>query len=75
MFSVLDKGHVYLHQYKVIAIIIITFVMWQCHILTLFYMENFSDMQDWQNIALVGLIGSYVTILKFCLDHILKPNA
>lgn len=72
--TVLNNGHTYLKRYKVIAIIIIGFCMWQSHELAQWYMSDIDKIKDWQNASILGLIASYVAILKFALEHILHPD-
>jgi hypothetical protein len=72
--TLLDKGHIYLKEYRIIAITIVFFFMWQTYVLTEWYMEHFIKLKDWQNAPVVGLIGGYVTALKFALEHILKDD-
>jgi hypothetical protein len=72
--SLLDKGHIYLKNYRVIAITIVFFFMIQTYILTEWYMDNFDKLKEWQNVPVVGLIGGYVTALKFALQHILDDS-
>ena len=72
--SLLDTGHIYLKKYRVIAISIVLFFMWQTYVLTEWYMEHFNELKEWQNVPVVGLIGGYVTALKFALEHILADD-
>lgn len=72
--SLLDTGHIYLKEYRVIAITIVLFFMIETAILTAWYMENFEKLEDWQNAPVVGLILSYMQALKMALDHILKDK-
>ena len=74
MKKLLDEGHVYLKKYRVIAIIIVLFFMIQTYILTEWYMEHFNELKEWQNVPVIGLIGGYVTALKFALEHILRDT-
>lgn len=71
---ILDNGHLYLKRYRVIAISIVLFFMLQTYILTEWYMSNFDKLKEWQNVPVVGLIGGYVTALKFALEHILSDT-
>lgn len=75
LLAIIEKAHVYLKKYRVIAIFIVFFFAWQTHSLTTWYMDNFIFLKDWQNAPVVGLIGGYVTALKFALEHILNDNA
>lgn len=72
--TLLDQGHLYLKRYRIIAVSIVMFFMIQTYILTGWYMANFSLLTEWQNAPVVGLIGGYVTALKFALEHILADN-
>ncbi len=74
LFKVLDKGHIYLKQYRVIAITIVIFFMFQTLVLTEWYIENYYKLKEWQNAPVVGLILAYVTALKFALEHILEDQ-
>ena len=72
--AVLDKAHVYLKKYRLVAILIIIFFAYECRHLTEWYMQHYQELKDWQNAPVIGLIGTYVTALKFALDHILKDS-
>lgn len=74
LLPILDKGHIYLKKYKIIAVFIILFSSWQCYDLTEWYKLHFHSLKDWQNVALVGMISGYVAVLKFALEHILAPH-
>lgn len=71
MKKLLDTGHIYLKKYRVIAIIIVFFFMYQTEVLTEWYMNNSGKLREWQNAPVIGLIGGYVAALKFALTHIL----
>jgi len=71
---ILDKGHIYLKKYKVIAVFIILFSSWQCYELTEWWKINYINMKDWQNATPLGIITGYVALLKFSLEHILAPH-
>jgi len=72
--DILDAGHLYLKKYRIIAIIIVGFFMWQCYELTEWYMKIYKDLKEWQNAPVIGLVAGYVTALKFALEHILKDS-
>lgn len=74
MIEIIEQGHVYLKKYRVIAITIVLFFMVQTYILTEWYMDHYSELKEWQNAPVVGLIGGYVTALKFALEHILADK-
>jgi len=74
LMKLMDKGHVYLHKYKLIAIFIVFFFAWQCHELTQWYYINYYELKDWQNAPVIGIILSYIAALKLALSHILDEN-
>lgn len=74
MSRLIQNGHVYLQKYKVIAVTIIAFFGYQTHALTIWYQTHYTELQDWQNAPVVGLITAYIAALKFALEHILVKS-
>lgn len=70
----LDNGHVYLRKYKVIAIAIIMYLGYESHGLIEWYKENFWELEEWQNVAIGGIILALLGALKFALEHILAED-
>jgi uncharacterized membrane protein len=70
----LARGHVYLQRYRVIAVAIVGFFIYQTYDLTMWYKLNFHDLNEWQNAPIVGLITGYVAALKYALSHITEKG-
>lgn len=64
------NGHVYLQRYRVIAVVIVGFFIYQTYDLTMWYKLHFHELKEWQNAPIVGLITGYVAALKYALSHI-----
>lgn len=69
----LERGHIYLQRYKVIAVGIIFFIGYEAHRLGSWYMDNAGTLQEWQNAPILGLVAGNMAALKFALEHVLRP--
>lgn len=66
--------HVRLRQYRVLAVTITAFFMWQSYDLWLWWKVHFHDLKEWQNATLCALQLANVGALKFALEHILDER-
>jgi len=70
----LNHGHIYLKRYRVLAIVLISYFIWQTHDLIEWYKLNYQVMQDWQNAPIIGMIITFAGILKLALDNTTHRN-
>ena len=66
--------HARLRQYRVIAVAITGFFMWQLWELQQWIFAHHKEIQDWLNATLGALQLAYVGALKYALEHILDER-